>query len=198
MKSRIQVNANELKKKLGSSDYGFLKSKYFSAKGTIDIYILFFELGLKSLSKDGVLVYITPNRFLSASYGKALRNFIYDGYYISTISDFSSVNVFESASTYPIVTLLTNTEPKSDEIIIRKFDSKFRVLKEWTNNYSDLNLLQGKIWGFLLNSKIRIVKVILEQAVPLTRSGTINATSTALSKVAIRRERKNSNYHYAR
>lgn len=173
------INANELKKRLGIKEYEILKSGYEAAKGTIDIYILFFEFGLKILGENGILTYISPNRFLSASYGEALRNFIFNGYSIVSISDFSSVNVFEAASTYPIVTSISRYNKSRNEILIRLFDQSFKIKKGWTNNIADLDLLPGKIWGFLLNSKIDIVKMMLVQSEPLRLSGTINATSTA-------------------
>ena len=172
------INANDLKKRLGKEKYDNLKSHYSTSKGTIDIYILFYEFGLKSLNDSGLLTYITPNRYLSASYGEALRNFIYNNYSIECISDFSSVRVFEAASTYPIVTLLSNGVIQSD-IKIRKFNADFNIIEEWKNDVDDLNLLPGKIWGFLLNSKIDIVKRFINNSLPLSQCGKVNATSTA-------------------
>lgn len=172
------INANELKKRLGKIDYERLKSGFESAKGTIDIYILFFEFGLKSLSQIGHLTYISPNRYLSASYGEALRELIYDNFSIICISDFSNVRVFEAASTYPIVSLLGKIK-KENPVKIREFNRSFEINAEWENQFSDLNLLPGKIWGFLLNSKIDVVKKVISQSSSLSASGTINATSTA-------------------
>lgn len=172
------INANELKKRLGKIEYELLKSGYESAKGAIDIYILFFEFGLKNLSSSGHLIFISPNRYLSASYGQALRELIYNHYSIICISDFSNVRVFEAASTYPIVSLIGSS--KNDKPIrVREFNSEFEIKSEWENQFSDLNLLPDKIWGFLLNSKIEIVKKIISQSHPLSVSGIINATSTA-------------------
>ena len=48
------------------------KSLYSSASGNWDIYIVFYELGMR-LSR-GSLIYITPNKWLSIAYGKVLRN----------------------------------------------------------------------------------------------------------------------------
>lgn len=172
------INANELKKRLGKTLYESLKSGFESAKGTIDIYILFFEFGLKSLTEKGHLIYITPNRYLSASYGEALRDFIYRDYSIKRISDYSSVRVFEAASTYPIVTLLAKGK-STNPISIRKFNSDYTIENSWKNEYADLDLLPGKIWGFLLNSKIDIVKRIISVSARLSDCGVINATSTA-------------------
>ena len=179
------INAIELKKRLGKLQYKDLKAGFESAKGTIDIYILFFEFGLKNLSDIGHLIYISPNRYLSASYGKALRELIYKDYSIKSISDFSNVRVFEAASIYPIVSLLGKLK-STENISVKKFNSKYEILGEWYNDFSDLDLLPGKIWGFLLNSKIDVVKKIISVSQPLSSSGVINATSTA---------READNYH---
>lgn len=173
------INANDLKKKLGKTDYEDLKKGYDSARGTIDIYILFFEAGLKLLAEKGTLTYITPNRFLSASYGGALRSFIYNNYSITSISDLSSVKVFEAASTYPIVTVINEEKKSTNYINIKVFDKSYNIQKSWLADSIDLNLIEGKIWGFLLNSKIAIVKLMMEQSVSLSEICQINATSTA-------------------
>lgn len=173
------INANELIKKLGKYEYEKLKSGFDSAKGTIDIYILFFEFGLKSLSLNGSLIYITPNRFLSASYGEALRDLIFNDYFIDTISDFSAIRVFEAASTYPIVTLIKHKSKRKGHIKVRTFNSNFEITNSWLNQSKELELLPGKIWGFLLNSKIDIIKLMLAQSNPMDSCGVINATSTA-------------------
>lgn len=172
------INANELKKRLGKSQYELLKSGFEAAKGTIDIYILFFEFGLTVLSEIGQLTYISPNRYLSASYGEALRKLIFDNYRIVRISDYSSVKVFEAVSTYPIVSQISRDQ-STRSIHVRKFNSRFEIQESWENDVEDLDLLPGRIWGFLLNSKIGIVKQIISESLPLKSCGKINATSTA-------------------
>ena len=37
------VNANDLKKNLSELEYNYLKNNYETAKGTVDLYIYFFE-----------------------------------------------------------------------------------------------------------------------------------------------------------
>ncbi|MCW2118355.1 BREX-1 system adenine-specific DNA-methyltransferase PglX [Flavobacterium sp. 7A] len=61
------VNANDIKKNSTVAEYNYLKSKYKIAKGTVDLYLFFFEKGLEILKKDGLLSYITPNRFFEVS-----------------------------------------------------------------------------------------------------------------------------------
>lgn len=99
------INANELKKNLGDNEYKQLKSLYSTAKGTVDFYVYFFEKALAVLCTNGVLSYITPNKYLCANYGKALRYYFIQNTQILTLWDVSRNNVFD-ASIYPVVILL--------------------------------------------------------------------------------------------
>jgi len=47
-----------------------------TAKGNWDIYILFFEIGIRMLTNKGLLSYITPNKWISISYAKTLREIL--------------------------------------------------------------------------------------------------------------------------
>ena len=98
------INANELKKNLGDNEYKQLKSLYSTAKGTVDFYVYFFEKALAVLCTNGVLSYITPNKYLCANYGKALRYYFIQNTQILTLWDVSRNNVFD-ASIYPVVIL---------------------------------------------------------------------------------------------
>ena len=52
------VNAIELKKSYSTEEYNYLKKNYTTAKGTVDLYIYFFEKGLAMLKSNGVLAYL--------------------------------------------------------------------------------------------------------------------------------------------
>lgn len=173
------VNANELKKSLSIEEYKYLKSSYITAKGTVDLYIYFFEKGLSITKKEGILSFITPNRFLSASYGKALREFIIDKCEIISLIDYSDKNVFPDASTYPVISFLKHKERENYEILTGKFDSISKQLIDRVFNSSKLEILDDSILGFLLNDKLDITEKVINQAESLKNVGRINATSTA-------------------
>jgi len=56
-----------------SYERDYIRDKFEYAKGNWDIYIAFFERGLKLLNSNGVLTYITPDKWISKSFGDALR-----------------------------------------------------------------------------------------------------------------------------
>ena len=172
------VNAIEIKKSYTSEAFNYIKNKYETAKGTVDLYIYFFEKGLSLLKQNGVLAFITPNRYLSASYGAALRNYILERYSFYQLIDYSDKRVFEDASTYPVITMLQNSQDNPD-VMCGKFDEQTHELISKLYPSDRLNILEESILGFLLNDKLPITQKVISQGEPLSSCGEINATSTA-------------------
>jgi predicted type IV restriction endonuclease/tRNA1(Val) A37 N6-methylase TrmN6 len=90
---------------LPEKDKKFYSEKYSSAIEQFDLYILFFEKGEKILKENGVLGFITPNKFFIAKYGKEIRRFLLEEVKITKLIDVSNLTVFKEASTYPVITL---------------------------------------------------------------------------------------------
>ena len=168
------VNANDLKKSLGENAYQHLKSLFVTAKGTVDFYVYFFEKGIRLLRPSGVLTYITPNKYLSANYGKALRNFLYNNVRIRHLVDVSRNNIFD-ASIYPIIVTLTKEIRRSDY----SFTScdKNKIVRTFMS--SQLVTLPDLIWGFVLSSNYGLTRKMITQCEPITNVCRVNATSTA-------------------
>lgn len=168
------VNAIELKKTLGDIEYKRLKNCYITAKGAIDLYVYFFEKGLNLLCNNGVLSYITPNKYLCANYGKELRTFLIRNTQILALLDVSRNNIFD-ASIYPVVVLLRKIKTNR-EYIFNAIDKEYTCRK-----FSSLQLMDfpDNIWGFLLSSKYTIVKKVMRECRNITSYCKINATSTA-------------------
>lgn len=175
------ISAMEMKKSLSESAYKILKQDFETAKGTVDLFIYFFEKGIKLLKSKGQLAYITPNRYLSASYGEALREFLFNKTKINEIVDYSHVKVFKEASTYPVVTSLTyeKSESKIYDFSIGKYDDVNSKINYKTVDSEKLNFLEGYIWGYLLNDKMKITEQVINSSVSINECAIINATSTA-------------------
>ncbi len=175
------ISAMELKKSIPELIYKQMKIDFETAKGTVDLFIYFFEKGLKLIKNNAPLSFITPNRYLSASYGEALREYLFKNSKIIEIVDYSHVRVFKEASTYPIVTSLKKEE--INESIYNISVGKYNELKDIVDfkivTSEKLNFLEGFIWGYLLNEKIDITEKVINQSVPIVQSAKINATSTA-------------------
>jgi adenine-specific DNA-methyltransferase len=173
------ISAIDLKKLVGKSEYEYYKKSFVTAKGTVDAYIYFFELGYKLLKENGILAYITPNKYLSASYGEALRTYLISNARFISIGDYSDTRVFEEAATYPVITLFQRTTLPDYNFVTytySRLDSD-PVYKNFSSSL--LTYLNDNILGFLLSDKFSLTKKIIDQSEPLNNVGVINATSTA-------------------
>lgn len=174
------ISAIDLKKQVCDHEYAYYKFAYKLAQGAVDLYIYFFELGFSILKSRYYLSLITPNRYLSVKYGKALREYLIDNNKLIAIGDYSEVKVFKEAMIYPIVSLFEKNKNVSaylfksftfreanEDLMYRYYDSVF------------LGYLNDSMLGYILSDKFELTKRIIELSEPITQAGAINATSTA-------------------
>ena len=100
-----------------------LSKSYKIYKGTSDIYTYFYELGYKILKVNGMLSFITSNKWTRAGYGEALKGFIIDNTQILSYIDFNGIKVFDSASVDTSITSFKKTQPKDSSFISYRFTS---------------------------------------------------------------------------
>ncbi|MEU7970815.1 DNA methyltransferase [Micromonospora sp. NPDC049089] len=174
------VSALELSRHLSNDERKYLKKNYRTSVGTVDLYIYFFEKALTVIKDGGKMAYISPNRFLSASYGRALREWLVSTFRVSQLIDYSDKRVFEDASTYPVITFIDATRPDSQYVVKSgKIDEETKLPVLYEMESSKLSLLNDTILGFLLNDKLALTEKVFNSCVLLTAAGKINATSTA-------------------
>ena len=89
-----------------------LKKQYDCYTGTADLYVFFYEKGLKLLREQGVLTYISSNKWFRAAYGKKLRQFITRETQLQQIIDFGDAPVF-AAIAYPTIVITQKGKPSS-------------------------------------------------------------------------------------
>ncbi len=107
---------------------GQLKKDYKEAyDSTADIYVYFFARGYELLKPQGVLAYITSNKWLRAKYGKNLRRFFKENARIEYLVDFAGHRVFESATVDTSIVILSKIKEKNPAIKVAVAD---RELKE--------------------------------------------------------------------
>jgi adenine-specific DNA-methyltransferase len=102
-----------------------LSSWSVTKSGNPDLYIPFFEIGLKNLTKNGVLGYITVNSFFKSVNARELRKYFQQNKYELSIIDFGDEKLFENKSAYTCICFL-DTE-KSDYLFYKKESSKTLV-----------------------------------------------------------------------
>lgn len=73
----------------------FLQKHYRVFVSTADLYVYFYEKGYRLLKEDGVLAYITSNKWMRTRYGERLRKFLKENTTILKLMDFTGYRVFE-------------------------------------------------------------------------------------------------------
>ena len=71
-----------------------------------DLFIAFFEIGINMLSKNGKLVYITPNSFFTSKAGSEFRNYIIEKKILTKILNLKHYKAFKNITTYTTITVL--------------------------------------------------------------------------------------------
>uniref|UniRef100_UPI00402A7C48 Eco57I restriction-modification methylase domain-containing protein n=1 Tax=Turicimonas muris TaxID=1796652 RepID=UPI00402A7C48 len=73
------------------------------------MYCLFYNRGTELLCQNGVLCFITSNKWMRAGYGEKLRNFLRKHTNPSLLLDFGGIQVFESATVDTNILLATKS-----------------------------------------------------------------------------------------
>lgn len=97
-------------------------------RGSTDIYIAFFEIGVFLLRPGGRLGYITPNTYVKTAAGQALRKFILEQHGLLCMIDFGSQQVFKDATTYSLITVL-HKDQYSEKFALYRHDNTQLVHK---------------------------------------------------------------------
>ena len=99
-----------------------LRNRFSSAKGGFDLYIPFMERGLQMLKTGGNLVFIVPNKVLSAEYAKEIRSLFMKAAPPKVLVDISSVPIF-TASVYPTIVIANKTETLAPDQIVSTYQA---------------------------------------------------------------------------
>ncbi|TXK78906.1 class I SAM-dependent DNA methyltransferase [Mesonia sp. K4-1] len=121
-----------------------MKNWSVASTGKLDLYIPFFEIGLKWLAENGTLGYITVNNFYRSLNGRALRKYFSENSLKFRLVDFGGEQVFKSRLTY---TCICSISKRTGDLIYTS--SKPKNIRSLTENdflyfdYGDLNDFHG-------------------------------------------------------
>lgn len=86
--------------------YGAVKSFGFAQGGMTDLYLVFFELGVRMLRRGGKLCYITPSSWFGSVAGGRFRDFLRRSRSLRAVVDLAHFQPFDGAMTYTAVTMI--------------------------------------------------------------------------------------------
>ena len=101
--------------RMDSSTEPLKKAGYKTFEKTGDLYSLFYEQGINLLKADGVLCYISSNKWINANYGKSTRKFFATATNPLILIDFAKVRIFEAATVF--VNILLTQKAKNHNLL---------------------------------------------------------------------------------
>ena len=103
--------------------------------GRADLYVGFYEVGLRSLKPDGTLAFICADRWMRNQYGRALRQFVSDHFSIEVAVEMHNVDAFaEEVSAYPSI------------VVIKRGKQNATVIAEATAGFDEAEARDFLLW----------------------------------------------------
>lgn len=140
-------------------EYRDVVKQFQFVDGMIDLYIVFYEIGINLLNNKGKLGYISPNSFMKNSSQKKFRNYLIDNKYISAIYDFKTSKIFQDADTYTCICILNKNKNRTDFSVDYKEYSMYKVVVE--NKFSFeyfANQLHDNPWNLSSDEDIKFLE----------------------------------------
>lgn len=135
-------------------EYRPILNNFQFTRGMIDLYILFYEICIQILNKNGKLGFITPNSFLKNTSQQNFRNYLIEKHYISKLYDFKASKLFIDASTYTCICILDKFMKSS--ITYREYDMYEKIGEEIV----DYELVMNKSWNFCKKEDMKFLEKI--------------------------------------
>ncbi|BEK45248.1 Eco57I restriction-modification methylase domain-containing protein [Campylobacter jejuni] len=118
-----------------------LSKNYKVYKGTSDIYTYFYELGFNVLKENGILSFITSNKYTRAGYGEALREFLLKNTCILKYINLNGIKVFDSATVDTSILSFEKIKIKENTFkylslnneLLNNYDFEISAIKEFLN-----------------------------------------------------------------
>lgn len=88
-----------------ADNFAKVKTFEFSNGGMTDLYLVFYEVGLRMLSKKGRLCYIAPSSWINSLAGKNMRDYIRENGCLCEIVDLGHYQPFDATAYTAIVSL---------------------------------------------------------------------------------------------
>ena len=140
----------------------------YNARG--DVYALFYELGYRLLRPEGVLCFITSNKWMRAGYGAELREFLARRTAPELLLDFGGIQIFESATVDTNILLFAKREPQTATLCATG-ENAFECLKKTSvlmkQLYIPITFKQKESWVILTPIEAQIKQKIEQAGTPL-------------------------------
>jgi SAM-dependent methyltransferase len=162
----------------------WLEAHYDAFHGMADIYVYFYELGVRLLKPGGLLSFIVTNKWMKAGYGEPLRRFFSEKAWVRSVVDFGHAKqIFVEADVFPSIIVVEKpteaSKPKTARLCtipreqLRIDDLSVQIEKEGAE--LDLAQLTGEGWQLEPVEVVQLLKKIQGAGKPLTALGGVKA-----------------------
>lgn len=143
-----------------------LKPTYEVYTGSSDLSVYFFERGFDLLNENGIISYISTNKFFNTGYGKALRSYLINKK-IDRIINFEQVEVFKGVLVSSVIFQAENRPNYGlEEFEYFEFHNESNWKESFTNHlqlrktFYRQDTLSDAEWVFLKGNESQIKKLI--------------------------------------
>ncbi len=93
---------------------GQYRRSYPTMMGRADLYVAFYEAGLRQLKKGGVCAFICADRWMLNQYGAELRNFVTSTFGVEAVVEMHEADAFQDdVSAYPAISVIRRAAQKA-------------------------------------------------------------------------------------
>jgi hypothetical protein len=149
----------------------YFQQHYKVYNGVADLYVYFVEKSLSILKSKGLYGIIVSNKWMRANYGEAFRNWL-KKQKIERIIDFGDLPVFQDATTYPCILLISKLGPEDHFSATQVSSLDFSSLDDYVkNNQYSVNQknLSGKSWSLTDERTQKLIDKIMSKGIPLVQ-----------------------------
>jgi hypothetical protein len=98
----------------------YFQQAYRSYHGTADLYVYFYELGMRVLKPGGRLSFVVTNKWMKSGYGEPLRRYFAEETWVESVVDFGHAKqIFEDADVFPSIIVARKPNDESAPKITR-------------------------------------------------------------------------------
>ena len=154
--------------KMGKDSESLEKMKFDTYTKTGDIYSLFYELGFNILKENGILTFITSNKWMRAAYGESLRTYFVEKTNPILLVDFGGIQVFDTATvdTNILMGVKSKYQNETKACILNK-DFNSSEIENYINSNSAISQFKKDSWVVLSSIEQQIKDKIEKIGTPL-------------------------------
>ena len=175
--SAVSNTSNEEQRK----EREIIRKLYNELTGAFDLYVAFLLQAIKLSNTTGIYSFIMPNKLLVSDYAKKSLNKLKENG-LKMVLSLSHINVFDTASVYPIIILGNKNENEYNEYSVEdlqelnKSNFKKRKKLEVLKTLKDFNIkISSDATGFQAKSLIKNISMTkTENNIPFIVSGCVD------------------------